>query len=459
VTDDEIPLGPGESFFAYGGDYGDQPNDGNFCINGLVHPDRRPNPHLWEVKKVYQNIKLHAEDPAHGRVRVENKFFFTNLREFEASWVLRKDGLPVQSGTLGRLDIAPQASQVVTVPVERPERAEGEYLLTVSFLLAEDTSWAEKGHRVAWDQFEVPWDSTPQGGPESVADAPQIETVGQAFVVAGDGFTVTIDKSTGALTSYKSGDSELLRGPLVPNFWKAPNDNQMRNGYVRRLGAWRRAADERKLVSLEVEKRPGAAQVTVRYELPVGRSEYQLIYHVAADGRVGVAAAYTPGEGTLPLLPRFGMKMEVPAEFNQVQWYGRGPQETYWDRKTGGEIAIYRSTVDEWVYPYVRPQDTGNRTDVRWLMLTNKDGCGIKVDGSTPLSLSAWPYTIADVEAATHPYQLPRRDFNTVFIDLRLHGVGGDNSWGARTHPEYTLPGDKPYRYRFTLSPVVAENR
>jgi beta-galactosidase len=155
----------------------------------------------------------------------------------------------------------------------------------------------------------------------------------------------------------------------------------------------------------------------------------------------------------LPLLPRFGLQLGMPREYSQVRWYGRGPQETYWDRQTGAEIAIHQSTVDEWVFPYVRPQDTGNRTEVRWLTLTDAQGFGLRIRGVQPLSASAWPYTIADVEAATHAYELPRREFNTVFLDWRLHGVGGDNSWGARTHPEYTLPGDQPYELRFTLSP------
>jgi beta-galactosidase len=186
----------------------------------------------------------------------------------------------------------------------------------------------------------------------------------------------------------------------------------------------------------------------------VGDSDYEIRYQVYSFGTVVVTASYEPGKQGLPLLPRFGMTFCVPKGCDQVAWYGRGPQETYWDRKTGGEIGVYESTVEEWVFPYVRPQDTGNRTDVRWLDISDSQGAGLRIEGKNPISVSAWPYTIADVESATHPYQLPRRDFNTVFVDLRLHGVGGDNSWGARTHPEYTLPGDKPYRLEFSLSPM-----
>ena len=153
-------------------------------------------------------------------------------------------------------------------------------------------------------------------------------------------------------------------------------------------------------------------------------------------------------------MPRFGMQMAVAKEINIVRWYGRGPHETYWDRKTGGAIGIYKSTVDEMVFPYCRPQDTGNRCDVRWLEISNDTGHGLKIIGDQPLSISAWPFTMADVQRASHPHELPRRDFNTISIDWKLHGVGGDNSWGAKTHAQYTLPSDKPYSYGFTIVPI-----
>jgi len=457
ASDEQIPLGTGETFFAYGGDFGDRPNDGNFCINGLIQPDRRPNPHLWEVKKVYQHIKVHAEDLAAGRVRVENKYYFTNLNEFDATWVLRKDGDQVQSGTLGQLDIAPQTSELVEVPIQQA-RDSGEYLLTVSFALAEDQPWASTGHRVAWDQFEMPQNENAPAGTGGAGELPRLKTIDDSFIVTGNGFSTTIDRKSGALESYQVDGVELLTAPLVPNFWKAANDNQMRNRYANRMGAWRNAATNRTLVSVTADESDGAVRVVSKYRLPVGDADYQVTYNIAGDGSVGVTAAFAPTKDKMPLLPRFGMTFAVLRQFNHVRWYGRGPQETYWDRKTGGEIAIYESKIDDWVFPYVRPQDTGNRTDVRWMTLMGADGMGLRVTCANPLSVSAWPYTIADVESAMHPFELPRREFNTVFIDLRLHGVGGDNSWGARTHEEYTLPGNKPYQYSFTIAPERANN-
>jgi len=451
--DEQVALGTGETFFAYGGDFGDRPNDGNFCINGLIQPDRRPNPHLWEVKKVYQHIKVHAEDLAAGKVRVENRYYFTNLQEFEATWALRRDGEQVQSGTLGQLDIAPQTSEVVAVSFEKASDS-GEYLLTVSFVLAGDEPFACKGHRVAWDQFEMPWKQDLPSGPDGAGKSPHLKTTDDSFIVTGNGFSATVGRGSGAFESYQVDGVELLTGPLVPNFWKPANDNQMRNGYANRLGPWRNAAANRALVSATANASDGSIRVVSKFRLPVGDADYRVTYNIAADASVGITVAYAPNNTNVPLLPRFGMTLAMPRQFDRVRWYGRGPQATYWDRKTGGEIAIHESTVDDWVFPYARPQDTGNRTDVRWMTLTGADGIGLKVTGVKSLSMSAWPYTMADVESAMHPYELPRREFNTVFIDQRLHGVGGDNSWGARTHGEYTLSGNQPYQFTFTIAPA-----
>jgi len=451
----EAPAGTPETFFAYGGDFGDRPNDGNFCMNGLVQPDRRPNPHLAEVRKVYQNVKVEPVDAAAGRVTVRNKFFFTNLKDFEATWVLRLDGEPVAKGTLGRVELAPQESRELQVPLPEMSRP-GEYYLTVGFRLPEATRWAPKGHVVAWDQLLVKKVvATP--GPAPELPPLELKQNAVAIEVTGKGFALSIEKSTGAILSYRAHDRAMLHGRLVPSFWKAPNDNQFRNQYLNRLGPWRNAAENRRIESAEVEQlSPASVRVKVGMTLPVGESHYEVTYLVEGDGRVHVDAAYTPGKGKLPLLPRFGVKLAVPRACDRVAWYGRGPQETYWDRKTGGEIALYRNTVDGMVHPYVRPQDTGNRTDTRWFSLTDSNGAGLKFTGAEPVSFSVWPFTIDDVMQAAHPYELPRRDFNTVFVDYKLHGVGGDNSWGARTHPEYTLPGDKPYRLSFTIEPLGA---
>ncbi len=448
---ERTPIGGQDSFFAYGGDFGDQPNDGNFCMNGLVHADRSANPHLWEVKKVYQNIKVHPVDLVKGKVRIENKYRFTDLAEFAGVLTLHCNGELIESQPF-ETKLAPMSSAEVAFTLPEPGDLKGDCWLTVSFHTREETSWAPRGHRVAWDQFSLtPYEPLPLP-PRVNPGAPTADLLpgDHLRVVAGD-VQATFDVNTGALISIRKGDRELLSQALVPNFWKVPNDNQYRNQYLNRLGPWRTAAARRTEIEMKTELVNDAIVIDVKSQLPVGSSSYDLRYTISPDGSIHVKADYRPGKKSVPLLPRFGMQLAVPKPINAVHWYGRGPHETYWDRKTGGEIGVFESTVDEMVFPYARPQDTGNRCDVRWIALTDESGHGLKIIGDQPLSVSAWPFTMTDVEQASHPYDLPRREFNTISIDWKLHGLGGDNSWGAKTHPQYTLPGNQPYSYGFTI--------
>lgn len=442
-------------FLAYGGDFGDVPNDGNFCCNGLVQADRRPNPHLWEVKKVYQNIRIAPVDAAKGLVRVHNKHFFTNLDRYECTWTLRGNGRELESGSLGRLDVAPGDQTDFRITFQKPISA-AEVLLTVRLHLPNDTAWAPAGHVVAWDQLTVRGGSPVSALPES-AGALTLETREDVYALTARDVSTSISRENGAILSLDFGHGELLTEPLVPSFWKVPNDNQYRNRYLRRLGRWRTASAGRRLTSIETE-RLGERQVriTAAFDLPVNDADYRLTYDVFASGAIRVSADYTPPDGEdMPLLPRFGVTCAVPSAYGLVRWYGRGPHETYVDRKTGAEIAIHEKRADELAFPYVRPQDTGNRTDTRWFELLDEQGRGLKISAlDEPFSFSTLPYTLADLEEARHDYELPRRPETTVFVDSKVHGVGGDNSWGARTHREYTIPGDRPHALRFVIEPV-----
>lgn len=451
----DVPGSGGQKkFFAYGGDFGDQPNDGNFCLNGLVQPDRRPNPHLHEVRKVYQNIKVRAIDLAAGRVEVQNKYFFTSLEDFVARWTLRADGEVVQSGELGRLDVPPGGTREVVVPFEKPAEISREYFLTISFALAEDQIWAPRGHVVAWDQFAMPWKPSSRQ-PRAQRGSPlEVEESADAIRVRGEGFSVSVGKQTGALESYRWGDAEFFVKPLSLNFWKVPNDNQYRSAYMRTAAPWKDAAAKRRGKSVTAKRlEDGSVEIEAHMDLPIGASTVGVKYTVFGDGSVQVFASYKP-EGTgLPHLPKFGMEGAIPRRYERIAWYGRGPWETYWDRCSGAEIATYELSIEEFIHPYIRPQDNANRTDVRWVRFSDAEGRGLRFRGLEPLSVSAWPYAKEDLESATHDFELPRRDWITVNIDYRLHGVGGDDSWGALTHPEYTLPGEKPYSYGFVIEP------
>ncbi|MBN1844794.1 MAG: DUF4981 domain-containing protein [Sedimentisphaerales bacterium] len=449
----------GKEFWAYGGDFGDQPNDGNFCCNGIVMPDRTPNPSLYEVKKVYQRIWTTPVDLAAQTVEIYNEYDFTDLANFvQAGWEVSADGKVFQNGELADLSIGPGQKRQVTIPWAPWQSQPGvEYHLKVTFALANDTAWAAKGHVVAWDQFPLaPASGIPR--PEAVSPAAMAPLTleapaGGAITVTGKDFAVRFDRATGRMESWNYKGAERIVTPLAANFWRVPIDNDNGNQMPRRCGVWKDAATRPKTVEVTCSQ-PEPQVVTVKVEavLAAGDSVYQCIYSIFGSGDIEVATRIEP-KGQLPEIPRFGMQMALPGRYHQLAWFGRGPHETYWDRKTGAAVGLYSGTVEDNIHVYVRPQENGNKSDVRWVCLTDEAGDGLLVVGRPTIDFSAWPFTMADLESARHVHELPRRDIVTLNIDYRQMGVGGDNSWGMRTHPEYTLYANKPYSYRFLLRP------
>jgi beta-galactosidase len=251
--------------------------------------------------------------------------------------------------------------------------------------------------------------------------------------------------------SWTQDNNELLRGPLGPYFWKPANDNQKRNNYNRRLGLWRTAAAHRVVKRIEATQQGGLVLVHCLMDLPDIGAEYTLDYTINGQGRIQVQAEYQPQKASIPLMPKFGMRVQLQDRFADIAWYGRGPVENYPDRKSGALVGLYESKLAHFVTDYVAPQDNANRCDVRWFTLTDPNGHRIQVTGLQNLCFRAWPYTEADLEKAQHPYELPAGDLINLNIDLNIHGVGGNDSWGARTLDEYTIDGSKPYRYGFIL--------
>ena len=448
-----------DTYFAYGGDFGDAPNDDNFVINGVVKADRTPDPELREMKKVHQEVDIQPLDLSAGQIAVENEHFFTNLSKYEATWTLRRNGRVVEEGPLGRLDVPPRTETSVTVPMERETDA-GEHHLTVSFALPNDTRWAEAGHVVAWEQMALPgagWNVSvahgdgPDGGAELTREADR-------FVAAAGSVRAVVDRETGALTSYHVGGTERLEAPLTPAVWKVPNDNQRGNDYRERLGAWRTAAETRTVEDVSAHRTAdGRAVVTADVGLPVEEADLQLRYVAYGDGTLQVDARYTPGSyGDVPSLPRLGLETQLPDRYDRTTWYGRGPHETYPDRKTSGRVAVHSLPVEAWPHPYVKPQDNANRTDVRWVEFADEAGQGLRIVADAPLNVSARPYTDSTLAAARHTYDLRRAGATTVHLDAAIHGVGGDDSWGLPTHPQYTVPANEPHRMRLWLQPAAA---
>lgn len=454
----------GKDFWAYGGDFGDKPNDDNFCTNGLVLPDRTVHPGLSEVKKSYAGIKVEAVDLVNGKIRIHNKYNFAGLGFVRGSWILDENGKTIQSGELPVEDVAPGATQEVTLDLKQPGPESGaEYFLTVAFKLAEDTAWAPRGHVVAWDQFEVPFATSPAAERKVDSFAPvKLAEIPDHFVISNDAFSIAIDRESGSISSWNVGGKELLTAPLEPNYWRAPTDNDRGNGMPQRQGVWQLAAVNRSGTTVKAEQvSPNTVKVTAVSTLPAAQSTQSYAYTIYGDGSVEIQSSFKPGEGSLPDLPRFGMQMRVAGTLRNVEWYGRGPQENYWDRNLGAAVGIYKSKVDDMWFPYIEPQETGNRTDTRWITYTDDSGFGFKAVGMPVLSFSAWPFRMSELEhektpvniGHRHPSEIVPSEDITINLDYRQMGVGGDDSWGAPIHKEFSLPAVS-YDYRFRLEPI-----
>jgi beta-galactosidase len=351
--------------------------------------------------------------------------------------------------------LGPKEEGELLIPMPGPTpKAGAESFLNVRYVLKADTLWAKRGHAVAWEQIALP--PGPEAPSVALASIPPVDLreSTEAFTISGPGFSVAIGRASGALESLRSGGREMVSKPLVPNFWRVPLDNDigflLLNDMPKRCAVWRTAGPERRVTTVRAERiAPQAVRVTALSVLPAASSPYSTSYTVYGTGDVAVEARFTPG-GALPELPRFGMQMAVPGALGAMTWLGRGPHENYWDRHSGAPVGRYSGRVDELIHDYVRPQENGNRTDVRWIALTDAGGAGLLAVGLPQMSVSAWPYTMQDLETATHTNELPRRDTITVNLDYRQTGVGGDDGWGARPHAEYTLD-PRPYAYRFRL--------
>ncbi|MHA2128831.1 MAG: glycoside hydrolase family 2 TIM barrel-domain containing protein, partial [Promethearchaeota archaeon] len=448
----------GKEYWGYGGDFGDQRNDYNFCINGIVLPDRTPNPALFEVKKVYQNIKVIPVDLVNGKVKILNKHNFTSLDFVNIIWELTANGILIHEGKMEKFKIEPKDTLDVNIPFRQPELSPNtEYFLKIVFLLGEDTLWANKGHVLAWDQFKMPF-NIPSKQQIDISDFKKVnlEESENNFLIKGESFKVVIGKNSGVIKSYFFNNKELIISDLVPNFWRAPTDNDFERVDFRRERnrsserKWREVSKNRVVIKIQHEKiEDRVIRIKVDFDIKYSDAPLTVIFNIYGDGTIVIQNEFTP---TKPMI-RFGMQSSIPREFNKMTWFGRGPHESMFDRKTGAAIGIYSDSVENLIHPYVKPQENGNRTDVRWVALTNKMGEGLLVSdiGGTNLSISAWPYTLEDLESAKHNHELPVREFITFNIDYKQRGVGGDFPAMAMLHNKYKLEGNIKYSYSFLI--------
>ncbi|MDO4496512.1 MAG: glycoside hydrolase family 2 TIM barrel-domain containing protein [Bacteroidales bacterium] len=400
--------------WAYGGDFGDRPNDGNFCCNGIVAPDRTPNPHFYEVQHVYAPIWFGYEN---GQIVKQSMDPFVSLNDFDYE----------------------ETSEIVN----------GEQLISVCARLKEDKLWGKKGDVVARDQFVVGQYVYPQLEASGTKAPTVIDEGLLGFIVSTNKYAFRFDEY-GSLTEIMSEGENLLHAPLEPYFWKPENDNQRAAGFAARVAPWEHAGATRRLISFETQEQGGFLVLKYTFELSVGAT-YQLSYCINQQGEVRVEADYQPLAEDIPLIPKFGMRLQLPADYQQIEWYGRGPWENYPDRKHSQFIGRYSMSLADFGYDYIRPQDNANRCDVRWFSLAGKNHT-LHIMGQQPLCFRVWDYAEENLAVATHPSELKRGEFVNVNIDLGIHGVGGADTWGRRTLPQYTLPGTQPYHYSFIIS-------
>ena len=452
----EVPGKPGKFFAAYGGDYGDFPNNGNFCLNGLIDADRKTvHPAIHEVKKAYQAIDVKPVDLAAGKVLVKNKNLFTNANEYDASWELMANGKVVKSGDLGEIDVPPLSTKEITIPVTAATIPKGkECFVKILFKLTQKTPWADKGFVVAWDQLAFPFKprklTIPMSGKVAVREA------GDIITLKGTGFEIVIGKSSGCVEKFNSHGVAVLKTSLVPNLYRIMTDNDMA-WRVREPGRrefWLKANDSRKVTSVTVKRlAPGMVAVSAKFSYPEAKGVFKATYTVNGAGQLMVDASFTYGDGIQPV-PRIGMQTGIDKSFAKFTWYGRGPHEAYSDRKESAAFGIYTAGMEQLYFPYERPQSTGNRTDVRWLTITDAKNNSIWIAGRPQFDFSASPYTMKSVIGKKHQYELEPAAFTILNINYGETGVGGDTTWGgkAKPHEQYLLLPETTYKYSFVIS-------
>ena len=456
----------GLPFWGYGGDWGPPgtPSDRNFCCNGLVGPDRTPHPGLYELKKVYQNVKIKDGAGPGGKLQlvVANKFAFINLDRFEIAWTLLKDGKTVLAeGLIKNPDIAPGRTAVFDLETPALAAKPGEeYFLNAAVRTPNDkcVPLVPSGWEIAREQF--PQNVFAPASSETTAAFPALalDQAGPQAVIKGTDFIIKFDKTTGMLAAWEFRGKPLLRTGLEPNFWRGPTDNDFGNMMPNRLAVWRTAGRNRILDRFAAKAlKPGIVQATAVYRLKDIDAILTLVYTIQGDGEIAVHCAFAPTRRNLPEIPRIGLALSLPGEFKNVTWYGRGPQDNYIDRKTAAFVGVYADSVAKSEVPYVSIQEYGNRTDCRWAALTDDQGWGLKAIGLPQFDFSALPYTSEDLtqdnRGDKHPADIARRDFVTLNLDYGQMGVGGDDSWGAQVHAQYKL-FPREYEYGFRLRPV-----
>ena len=447
----------GKEFQAYGGDFNDRPCDYNFSGNGIAYGgERDASPKMQDVKFNYQNISAKVEK---DQVTIVNKNLFINTDTFDCFVVLAKDGKEVKEVPM-ETHVAPLSEETVSLPIP-VQNLPGEYAVTVSFRLKEDTVWAKRGHEVAFGQGVYKVEA-----PAKAVKPARFEVIrsGHDFGVRGENFDVLFSYLNGGLASYRYGGVEMIQMIPRPNFWRAPVDNDNGSLMQMRCGQW-------KLASMylshkyptgghypgmhipEIEVLDDSAKITFTYAMPTTpAAECKLSYQVYGDGSIRTTLTYDPVED-LGDMPEFGVMFKFDADYDNVTWYGMEPEETYVDRCEGAKLGIYRNKVEDNMAKYMVPQECGNKVGVRWASVTDRKGRGMLFTGDA-MEFSALPYTPHEMENAMHPFELPQVHYTVVRVSKQQMGIAGDDSWGAKPLPEYLIKTDEKMEFTFTFKGI-----
>ncbi|MEP0266560.1 glycoside hydrolase family 2 TIM barrel-domain containing protein [Dokdonia sp.] len=460
----------GNPYLAYGHDYHpDLPTDGNFLNNGLVDPYRNPHPHVSEVKKVYEPAQF--DYIGNGKIKLTNKNFFSDFSDKTVSWQLLENGTVIKNANNIPISLQPQESTTLTLE-ELPKTfsATDEYILQVSLVQKEATNLLPKNHEVAWDEFVL----------QKGKSVKTITTTGSILAITSDSNSYTIqneniqlkiDAASGEISSWMFKDKEITKHPIRPNFWRPPTDNDLGNGMDTWAKIWQEASYTytSELISTPININDNVV-FQVAYTTPNKEASVSVWYRFRESGQLTIDYSFTPSTNELPNVPRLGMYLTLSNDFADMSWYGKGPQESYWDRKTGQKTGIYSGKINDQFERYSRPQETGNKTDVRWVEITSND-MTLKASSTQILNTSVWPFAMTELDfnsedagksasglvPVTKKHGADIKKGNTIQwnIDYLQMGLGGDTSWGRLVHPEYTIPAHKNYTYSFTIQPTL----
>ncbi|RBP51068.1 glycoside hydrolase family 2 TIM barrel-domain containing protein [Arenicella xantha] len=462
----------GQAYWAYGGDLEPEgtKNSASFCANGLVYADRQPYPYLWEVKKVHQNIAFNWHDEELQQLRVSNKFYFQDLADLRLDWEIIADGVPVASSRISKSGISlsaeAQSSEVIELPYQINYESGVEYFLNLAVTTTKSKGLLDAGHNIATEQLAVSASAEQvENNPPENTRALTINEGQDSIRFTGPAFSMSLSKGTGRIDSLTYDQHELFKTAPRPNFWRAPIDNDFDvTPYRDGLEVWRKVGKTPHLTSLRVSSTSDTqAVIDIEHALPEIESRYFTRYTINGNGHIKTDVwFYAAPHKKHTELPRIGTLFELDKQFEAVQWYGRGPHENYWDRQASAHVGLYNATVDELYTPYVRPQENGYRTDVRYVTLSNKDGLGVKFRGTPRINFNVQRFdpedydtTAADRSRNTHPHDLATTETLFLNIDYRQRGVGGTDSWGSPPLTKYTLPW-LDYRYSYFIEPYHA---